>query len=110
MLGVARFLGLEQDDVAPRLRSNAALDPAPAVRLRNLVALGRDFRGSELALEAAETALADPDNLLRLFGALAIAAEPSDAQTAERLDRAITTLTELRDAPAGPTLVELVGD
>ncbi len=109
MLSVARFLGLAQDGIAPRLRSNAALDPDPGVRLRNLMALGRDFRGSELALEAAETALADPDKLLRLFGALAIAAEPSDTHTAERLDRAITTLAELREAPAGSTLVDLLG-
>lgn len=68
----------EPVDIVQRLARNARQDPAAGVRLRNLLALVRDFPGDARTPEVLRAACSDPSPRIRLRAARALGAERRD--------------------------------
>jgi HEAT repeat protein len=81
MIALARALAC-RGAIDESLERNAASDPEPGVRLRNLVALQERARGEVGAQRASETALGDADAAVRLAGAVFLGRAGVDAAVA----------------------------
>lgn len=74
LLDVARRLEIP-GDIVERLARNARSDAQAAVRLRNLLALAREYPGHEVTRSALMAAGSDQDSFVRLEAALALGDE-----------------------------------
>jgi hypothetical protein len=69
---------MQATDIPQLLTENARRDPEPGVRLRNLLALAREFPNDPRTFEALRTACSDPSPEVRLQAAKELGAEGRD--------------------------------